>query len=158
MSAIGFNHVSIHADDLEESARFYTDVFGMERVQEPNLGVPLVWLRCGDSQLHLFDRDTDAPTHHHFALTVDDFERVFEIARERGLFDHDGGTAAEPRAYELPDGAVQMYLRDPAGNLLEVDWPDVSTLDESVSEHVVDRSEQHQQSEAQANAALFVSD
>jgi hypothetical protein len=26
---------------------------------------------------------------------------------------------------------VQMYLRDPAGNLVEIDWPDVSTLDRS---------------------------
>ncbi len=25
-----------------------------------------------------------------------------------------------------------MYLRDPAGNLVEVDWPDVTTLDRSV--------------------------
>ncbi len=34
--------------------------------------------------------------------------------------------------YELPDGSVQMYLRDPAGNLVELDWPDVTTLDRSV--------------------------
>ena len=34
--------------------------------------------------------------------------------------------------YELPDGSVQMYIRDPAGNLIELDWPDVSTLDRSV--------------------------
>ena len=33
---------------------------------------------------------------------------------------------------EHPAGWVQMYLRDPAGNLIEVDWPDVSTLDRSV--------------------------
>ncbi|MDX6536702.1 MAG: hypothetical protein QOD37_1043, partial [Gaiellales bacterium] len=26
---------------------------------------------------------------------------------------------------------VQMYLRDPAGNLVELDWPDVTTLDRS---------------------------
>ena len=25
-----------------------------------------------------------------------------------------------------------MYVRDPAGNLVELDWPDVSTLDRSV--------------------------
>ena len=31
--------------------------------------------------------------------------------------------------YELPDGSVQMYLRDPAGNLIEIDWPDVTTID-----------------------------
>jgi YD repeat-containing protein len=34
--------------------------------------------------------------------------------------------------YELPDGSVQMYLRDPAGNLIEIDWPDVTTLDRSL--------------------------
>ena len=34
--------------------------------------------------------------------------------------------------YELPDGSVQMYVRDPAGNLVEIDWPDVTTLDRSV--------------------------
>mgnify|MGYP003292033530 CR=1 FL=1 len=34
--------------------------------------------------------------------------------------------------YELPDGSVQMYVRDPAGNLVEVDWPDVNTLDRSL--------------------------
>jgi len=34
-----------------------------------------------------------------------------------------------PDTYELPDGSVQMYLRDPAGNLVELDWPDVTTLD-----------------------------
>ncbi|MCA1729793.1 MAG: VOC family protein, partial [Actinobacteria bacterium] len=34
--------------------------------------------------------------------------------------------------YELPDGTVQLYLRDPAGNMVEVNWPDVSTLDRSV--------------------------
>jgi hypothetical protein len=26
---------------------------------------------------------------------------------------------------------VQMYLRDPAGSLVELDWPDVTTLDRS---------------------------
>ena len=67
MRATGFNHVSIHADDLEESVRFYVDVFGMEKI----------------------------PT------------------------------------YELPDGSVQMYIRDPAGNLVEIDWPDSTTLDRS---------------------------
>jgi hypothetical protein len=25
------------------------------------------------------------------------------------------------RLYELPDGSVQMYLRGPAGNLIEID-------------------------------------
>ena len=44
------------------------------------------------------------------------------------------GAEAPVRAgsvYGLPDGAVQLYLRDPAGNMVEVNWPDASTLDRS---------------------------
>ena len=40
-------------------------------------------------------------------------------------------TAFRNAVNELPDGCVQMYLRDPAGNLIEIDWPDVATLDRS---------------------------
>jgi hypothetical protein len=29
---------------------------------------------------------------------------------------------------ELPNGGVQMYARDPAGNLVELDHPDASTI------------------------------
>ena len=31
-----------------------------------------------------------------------------------------------------PQGWVQMYLRDPAGNLVEVDCPDISTLEPEI--------------------------
>ena len=32
MRATGFNHVSLVANDLERSVRFYIEVFGMERI------------------------------------------------------------------------------------------------------------------------------
>jgi len=34
--------------------------------------------------------------------------------------------------YELPDGAAQLYVRDPAGNMVEINCPDAGTLDRSV--------------------------
>jgi catechol 2,3-dioxygenase-like lactoylglutathione lyase family enzyme len=129
MRATGFTHVSIHAYDLEESLRFYTDVFGMRRVPSPDFEHPVEWLELGDLQLHLFLRDTPAPDFHHIGIDVDDFEAAYKVAAERGLFDQD---AWSPNVRELIDGAVQMYLRDPAGNLVEVNWPDVTTLDRSV--------------------------
>jgi hypothetical protein len=39
----------------------------------------------------------------------------------------EGGNYSTVR--ELPDGAVQIYLRDPAGNLVEVNWRNANTLD-----------------------------
>jgi catechol 2,3-dioxygenase-like lactoylglutathione lyase family enzyme len=128
MRARGFTHVSVSATDLEESVRFYKDFFGMEEVPSPDFSGPVRWLRVGDLQLHLFLDDDPAPLRHHFALDVDDFEATYEKAGE--LDARDGDRYSTVR--ELPDGAVQMYLRDPAGNLVEVNWPDVTTLDREV--------------------------
>ena len=130
MKATGFNHVSVNAQDLEESVRFYTEVFRMEKIPTYNFGFPVQYLRLGDLQLHIFEREeTQAPTFHHFGIDVDDFEAAYLKAKELGIHDSD---AFFNDVYELPDGSVQMYVRDPGGNLVEVDWPDVSTLDKSV--------------------------
>jgi len=122
-------HVSVHAYDLEESISFYEEVFGMEEIPAPNFHSPVRWLRVGDLQLHLFQSEVPAPARHHFGIDVDDFEAAYRKAKELGIQDREHFPAD---VYELPDGAVQMYVRDPAGNLVEVNWPDVTTLDRSV--------------------------
>jgi catechol 2,3-dioxygenase-like lactoylglutathione lyase family enzyme len=149
--ATRFNHVSIVADDMKESVRFYTEVFGMERLPSPDFGTPVEWLRLGDQQLHLFQRDTSAPEFHHIALDVDDFEAVYSKVRELGVGDNTLG----PDVRELPDGAVQMYLRDPAGNLVEVDWPDVRTLDRSIVTDVRKLDDEVQQTDEARAATLY---
>ena len=126
MRATRINHVSIHAVDMEESVRFYTELFGMRLLPTPVFpDGHVVWLALGEQQLHLFARPTDAPKYHHLALDVDDFAEVYRRAEERGLLDP---TAFLAQIRCHPTGWVQMYLRDPAGNLVEIDWPDVSTL------------------------------
>ena len=68
------------------------------------------------------------PFYQHFAVDVDDFHAAYDAAKAIGALD---STAFRNPVNELPDGCVQMYLRDPAGNLIEIDWPDVETLDRS---------------------------
>lgn len=129
MRTTGFTHVSVHAHDLDESVRFYQELFGMEEVPAPGFPFPVRWLRVGDLQLHLFQSGDPAPQGHHFGIEVDDFEATYEKVREMGVQEESGYFS---NVYELPDGAVQLYVRDPAGNMVEVNWPDVSTLDRSV--------------------------
>jgi catechol 2,3-dioxygenase-like lactoylglutathione lyase family enzyme len=119
----GLNHVSISARDLEESTRFYVEVFGMERIPTPRFETPVQWLRVGDLQLHLFLAPDPAPTRHHIGLTVDDFDAAYDAVA--GLTSSEWGNDL----VELPSGQVQLYFRDPAGNLIELNWPDVSSLD-----------------------------
>jgi lactoylglutathione lyase len=152
MRATRFNHVSIHAVDMDESLRFYTEVFGMERLPSPDFGFRVEWLRLGDQQLHLFLRETPAPEFHHLGLEVDDFEAAYSLALERGRVDD---RTFAPTVRELNDGSVQMYLRDPAGNLVEVDWPDVNTLDRSVVTDIRHVRDERPQSQSALRASLF---
>src|SRR6185437_14382583 len=126
MKVIGFNHLSVGAKNLEESVRFYQEVLGMELIPTYNFGFKTKYLRCGDLQLHVFELEDHVPVYQHFALDVDDFQGIYDRAKASGVLD---AKAFRNSVNELPDGCVQMYLRDPAGNLIEIDWPDVSTLD-----------------------------
>ena len=117
MRALTINHVSVSAIEMDESLRFYTEVLGGERIPSPDFGMHVEWLRFGAMQLHLFKRGDEAPMFHHFGFTVDDFVGCFERARAIGALD-DG--FFDGSIHELPDGTLQLYLRDPAGNLVEI--------------------------------------
>ena len=126
MRATGINHVSISALDLEESTRFYEELFGMERIPTPIFATPVQWLRVGDLQLHLFlDESGKAPSRHHLGLTIDDFDAAYEAVSAH----MSGEWGAE--LVELPSGQVQLYFNDPAGNLIELNWHDASQIDRS---------------------------
>ena len=129
MTEINLNHVSVVARDLGESQRFYEDLFAMEALPTPNFGFPVVWLRHGSSQLHLFERPDGPPVYHHFGLAVADFATTYARARELEAFDT---TAFGHHLYELPGDIAQLYLRDPGGNLLEVDAPGFAALPDDV--------------------------
>jgi catechol 2,3-dioxygenase-like lactoylglutathione lyase family enzyme len=153
MPAISLNHVSVSARNLEESVRFYEELFGMERIPTPNFGFPVQWLRVGSLQLHIFERPGDAPTYHHLGLTVDDFEVVYHKAKVLGIHDY---TTFGHHLYELPNQNVQMYLRDPAGNLVEVDWPDVTTLSPDILADMKKLADRYPQGEDNQRATLFL--
>jgi lactoylglutathione lyase len=144
--------VSVHALDMDESIRFYTEIFGMELIPSPDFGTPVEWLRLGDQQLHLFVRDTDAPRYHHLGLDVDDFDSVYRTAKDRGLLDRTMGRDA---IRSHPAGWVQMYIRDPAGNLVEVDWPDITTLDPEVAAEISKLDDEVPQTGEAAGASLY---
>jgi catechol 2,3-dioxygenase-like lactoylglutathione lyase family enzyme len=149
------NHVSINALDLQESVDFYVELLGAEPIPTPNFGIPVQWLALGRTQLHLFERDTQPPSHHHLGITVDDLEPVYRAARRRGAFD---GDAFRNHLVELPGDVVQLYIRDPAGNLVEIDHYGVDRLPDDIREHLKGLWEFNPQSEEQMRGRLFVPD
>lgn len=155
MAQTELNHVSVVANDLEASVRFYEEVFEMEPIPTPNFPFDGQWLEMADgNQLHLFDLETPAPRYHHFGVIVDDVESVYRKAKRRDALTDFSDDEESQRMYELPDGALQMYVEDPAGNVIEVNWPDVETLDESIRNQVTDRNDLVPQTGQAAEATL----
>jgi catechol 2,3-dioxygenase-like lactoylglutathione lyase family enzyme len=148
------NHVSINARDLQESVAFYVELLGAERIPTPNFGIPVQWLALGDTQLHLFERDLTPTSHHHLGITVGDLEPAYRAAERRDAFDH---VSFGNHLVELPGDVVQMYVRDPAGNLVELDHHGVDRLPPELRSQLKGLWEIHPQSEEQLQGRLFVS-
>ena len=147
---VSLNHVALSATDLERSARFYEQLFDCKQLPVPDVGFPTVWLSLGDRQLHLFERETPVPPLHHFAVAVDDFAEVCGRAEALGAFD---GAPYGREAYRLPDGTVQLFLRDPDGHLVEVDGAPGAGEAEGV--RIVPLSDLRPQEGERSRATLF---
>jgi catechol 2,3-dioxygenase-like lactoylglutathione lyase family enzyme len=147
------NHVSINARNLRESVDFYVDLLGAELVPTPNFGIPVQWLALGRTQLHLFERELQPTSHHHLGITVDDLEPVYRAAERHGAFDHD---AFGSHLVELPGDVVQLYVRDPAGNLVEIDQAGVARLPDDLRVQLKQLWDFNPQSDENMRGRLFV--
>jgi lactoylglutathione lyase len=127
MPALRINHVSVSSPDQEASRRFYTELFGAEPIPSPNFGFRVDWYRMGSTQLHIFPADEAGPERHHLGVTVDEILPIYRRAREMGVID----PVFTDWVRVLADGTVQLYLRDPGGNLIEINAPvgDLTTDD-----------------------------
>ena len=111
------NHVAIHVRDVERSCEFYRNVLQLEAILRPAFTFPGAWFRLGQAQeLHLIGERSEAVHSHnrgnHFALRVDDLDQW--EAHLRGM-----QADFQPRK-RRPDGAWQVFVRDPDGHVIEL--------------------------------------
>jgi lactoylglutathione lyase len=83
---------------------------------------------------------------------VDDFEATFLKLRELGALDT---SAHRTPVWELPDGSLQLYARDPSGNMLEVNWRDGATVDPGVVGEIAKRADDIPQGDDARGATLY---
>src|ERR1051325_3580103 len=82
--AITFNHTIVASRDREESARFFTELFGLPAAKQfgPFL---VVELEHGASLDSAQTDDDIRPQHSAFLVTEDEFDAIYGRIRERGL-------------------------------------------------------------------------
>jgi catechol 2,3-dioxygenase-like lactoylglutathione lyase family enzyme len=147
------NHVSVNARDLQESVDFYVELLGAVPIPTPDFGLPVQWLALDRTQLHIFERDLTPTSHHHLGITVDDLEPPYRVAERRGALDHE---EFGNHLVELPGDVVQLYLRDPASNLVELDHHGVDRLPEDMRGQLKSLWDLRPQSEDNMRGRLFV--
>jgi catechol 2,3-dioxygenase-like lactoylglutathione lyase family enzyme len=115
MEPSGVHHVSINVDGLDEALAFYVDQLGLKvRSDRPDFSVGGAWLDAGGQQVHLIEGQP--PTNHgqHFALAYADLRSAVSELREQGR------EVSEPAVIGT---SLQSFIRDPAGNLVELHQP-----------------------------------
>jgi len=128
---LSIQHVNVMVDDLAVADAFYTEVLGLERATTPELGFPAQFYRVGDfQQIHVNQLADVHPQRSHFCLRLDDFNGVFQRARDHDLID----TATWGKVCRLPSGVMQAFVRDPSGNLIELSCAADQPVDEAIFE------------------------
>jgi catechol 2,3-dioxygenase-like lactoylglutathione lyase family enzyme len=107
-------HVSLEVrrDQVDACVAFWSQL-GFERVTPPpSLRAHVVWVERNGTQIHLLPLDEPVTTDQgHAAVFVDDYERTIESLRDQGFETWPGSNAWN---------APRSFVRDPAGNLVEV--------------------------------------
>lgn len=117
IEVVKHNHVALQVKDIAASTKFYKEVLGLEPVPVPDsLKAIRSWFKLGtDQQIHLLAGRTVPVSNDrngsHFALFVQSIK-----AAELYLQSHQMSFHKQVRF----DGAVQIYLADPDGYLIEL--------------------------------------
>ncbi len=119
------DHLTIVVKDLDASRAFYVELLGMDEVERPAFSFPGAWFQAGTTLLHLIEEhDQSGPAGaggdrsqnsrcHHFAFEVVDARTSAQLLKDQGVpLVHD--------AKLRPDGAVQVFLADPDGHIVEL--------------------------------------
>lgn len=120
------DHVTVVVADLAASRDFYVGVLGMIEVPRPGFSFGGLWFQSGPSQIHLIEKyEGSGPAGnlvpeeqrnsrtHHFAFLVDDAHESTARLNELGI-----PILSGPK--ERPDGAVQVFVCDPDGHVVEL--------------------------------------
>lgn len=117
------DHVTIVVKDLQATRHFYVDVLGMTEVARPGFSFAGQWFQAGVTLIHtILEFEGSGPAGsaacsqtrgHHFAFLVDDCHAAGRRIEQMGV-----PFVSPPK--QRPDGAIQLFINDPDGHLVEL--------------------------------------
>lgn len=124
MPVIGLNHYNLRASRelLERLRAFYCDVIGLRRGERPPFPSFGYWLYAGDNAvLHLSEARPEETRPAHTRNTFDHV--AFSCADRRAVEAHLARCGVRYETAVVPNtGQIQLFLQDPAGNGIELNF------------------------------------
>jgi catechol 2,3-dioxygenase-like lactoylglutathione lyase family enzyme len=119
--AITFNHTIVAAKDRQESASFFTELFGLPDAKEfgpflavtLNHGVSLDYAQVAEGE-------DIRPQHYAFLVSEDEFSAIYGRIKARGMQHWADPRGSRPGEINHNDGGRGVYFQDPAGHYLEI--------------------------------------
>lgn len=118
--AVELNHTIVHARDAEASARFLSEILGLDPPRRFGPFTVVDIANCVSLDFLSAADDEIIVEHYAFLVSEDEFDQIFGRIQARGL-DH----WADPRLsrkgeINRNDGGRGCYFKDPAGHVLEI--------------------------------------
>ena len=119
--AITFNHTIVAAKDRQQSADFFTELFGLPPAKEfgPFLAVELNHGVSLD-YVQVTEHEDIRAQHYAFLVSEDEFTDIYGRIVERGMPHWADPHGNHPSEINRNDGGRGVYFQDPAGHYLEI--------------------------------------
>jgi len=116
------DHFNIRTRKLDETARFYQDILGLEKGARPNFAFPGAWMYSeGKAVVHLVDisrteesQKPDSGVVHHVAFVSQGFAGMQQRLQSKGM---------DFLSNQVPGGDLwQIFINDPNGVMIELNY------------------------------------
>lgn len=122
----GLRHLALRVSDVERAVKFYSHVFGMRLVWQPDPDNAYMSSGCDNLALHRGSPDSSIGSLDHLGFivpTIADLEAGWTWAQAQHL------DIVQPLRRHR-DGSVSFYIRDPDGNVIQLLFePNISPLE-----------------------------
>jgi catechol 2,3-dioxygenase-like lactoylglutathione lyase family enzyme len=119
---VKLNHIAVYVENLAESKSFYSDIIGLEEIEEPFKDGLHVWYKLGSSQLHLIEGEWENPSvnkNNHLCFSIEDMGRFIENLQAQEI-EYENWIGEAGKITQRVDGVQQIYFTDPNGYWIEV--------------------------------------
>lgn len=119
---VKLNHIAVYVENLAESKSFYSDIIGLEEIEEPFKDGLHIWYKIGSSQLHLIEGEWEELTtnkNNHLCFSIEDMNSFIENLNTNNIH-FENWIGESSKITQRVDGVKQIYFQDPNGYWIEV--------------------------------------